>query len=206
MTAEPRRKFLPACGIKSAGLESTLSRELTWGDACPHLAEFEEVLLPYLDAAFNLARHLTRDDHEAEDVVQDAYLRALKYFDSYHGANARAWLLRIVRHTFYTLRRRQRRGELLLTEFADELHSAATLPEDPERLLLRRDAGRVLRDALANLPAGSREVIVLRELEGLSYREISQVTGLPLGTVMSRLSRARERLQLALKLHQPEER
>jgi RNA polymerase sigma factor (sigma-70 family) len=168
------------------------------------VAEFEQVLLPHIDAAYNLARHLTRDDHEAEDVVQDAYLRALKYFDSYHGANARAWLLRIVRHTFYT-RWRQRRGEELVTEFVDEIHSAAAPPDDPERLLLRQDAGRVLRDALAKLPAGGREVIVLRELEGLSYREISQVTGLPIGTVMSRLSRARERLQLALKLHQPEE-
>lgn len=170
------------------------------------LAEFEEALLPHIDAAFNLARHLTRDDHDAEDVVQDAYLRALKYFGSYHGANARAWLLRIVRHTFYTRRRQQRRGEQLLTAFVDDIHTAAAAPDDPERLLLRRDAGRVLRDALAKLPAGGREVIVLRELEGLSYREISQVTGLPIGTVMSRLSRARERLQLVLKQHEPEER
>jgi len=170
------------------------------------LAEFEEILVPHIDAAFNLARHLTRDDHEAEDVVQDAYLRALKYFDSYNGTNARAWLLRIVRHTFYTRRRRQRRGEELLTEFVDDIRTAGTGPDDPERLLLRRDAGQVLRDALAKLPALGREVIVLRELEGLSYREISQVTGVAVGTVMSRLSRARERLQLALKQHQPEER
>ena len=170
------------------------------------LAQFEEILVPHLDAAFNLARHLTRDDHEAEDVVQDAYLRALKYFDSYNGANARAWLLRIVRHTFYTRRRQQRRGEQLLTAFDEDLHSSAAAPDDPERLFLRRDAGRVLRDALAKLPAIGREVIVLRELEGLSYREISQVTGLPVGTVMSRLSRARERLQLALKQHQTEDR
>jgi RNA polymerase sigma factor (sigma-70 family) len=169
------------------------------------LAQFEEVLLPHIDAAFNLARHLTRDDHDAEDVVQDSYLRALKYFASYHGTNGRAWLLRIVRHTFYTRRKRQRRGDDLLTEFDDEIHSSAAAPDDPERLLLRRDAGQVLREALAKLPAGAREVIVLRELEGLSYREISQVTGLPIGTVMSRLSRARERLQLALKQHQPEE-
>jgi RNA polymerase sigma-70 factor (ECF subfamily) len=170
------------------------------------LAQFEEILVPHLDSAFNLARHLTRDDHEAEDVVQDAYLRALKYFGSYNGANARAWLLRIVRHTFYTRRRRQRRGEELLSEFVDDIRTTAPAPDDPERLLLRRDAGQVLRDALARLPALGREVIVLRELEGLSYREISQVTGVAVGTVMSRLSRARERLQRVLKQHQTEER
>jgi RNA polymerase sigma-70 factor (ECF subfamily) len=170
------------------------------------LAQFEEILVPHIDAAFNLARHLTRDDHEAEDLVQDTYLRALKYFRSYNGSNPRAWLLSIVRHTFYTRRRQQRRGEQLLTPFDDDLHGAAPASDDPERLLLRRDAGRVLREALAQLPAIGREVIVLRELEGLSYKEISRVTGLPVGTVMSRLSRARERLQLALKQHEPEER
>jgi RNA polymerase sigma-70 factor (ECF subfamily) len=162
------------------------------------LEEFEEATVPHLDAAFNLARHLTRDDHEAEDIVQDACLRALKYFRSFRGGSGRAWLLQIVRHTFYTRRRRARRTEALLTDFDEETHVTEPGDTDPERRLHREDAGQVLRDALAELPAAAREIIVLRELEGLSYKEIARVTGVPVGTVMSRLARARERLQIAL--------
>jgi RNA polymerase sigma factor (sigma-70 family) len=160
-------------------------------------------MLPHLDAAYNLARHLTRDDHDAEDVVQDACLRALRYFDSFRGGNGRAWLLRIVRHTFYTRWRRDRRAEALTITYDDDLHGARSV-EDPERQLLQDDAGQVLRRAVESLPATAREVIVLRELQGLSYREISRITGVPLGTVMSRLSRARERLQAALETGAPE--
>jgi RNA polymerase sigma-70 factor (ECF subfamily) len=165
----------------------------------PALAEFDNAMLPHLDAAFNLARHLTGDDHEAEDIVQDACLRALKYFSSFRGGNGKAWLLRIVRHTFYTRRRRRGMQDALTTVFDEETHGMdATEASDPERSVLREDARRVLAEAMAALPPAAREVIVLRELEGLSYDEISRVIRVPIGTVMSRLARARERLQAAL--------
>jgi RNA polymerase sigma-70 factor (ECF subfamily) len=171
----------------------------------PAVAEFEDAMLPHLDAAFNLARHLTGDGHEAEDVVQDACLRALKYFSSFRGGNAKAWLLRIVRHTFYTRRRRRGRSEALTTAFDEEAHGMeSSAPSDPERSMLREDARRVLSEAMAALPPSAREVIVLRELEGLSYDEISRVMRVPIGTVMSRLARARARLQAALSAHASE--
>jgi RNA polymerase sigma-70 factor (ECF subfamily) len=171
----------------------------------PALAAFEETMLPHLDAAFNLARHLTGDDHEAEDVVQDACLRALKYFSSFRGGNGKAWLLRIVRHTFYTRWKRRGMSESLTTAFDEEVHGMeSSEPADPERSVLREDARRVLREAMAMLPPAAREVIVLRELEGLSYEEISRVVRVPMGTVMSRLARARERLQAALSAHASE--
>ena len=167
------------------------------------LGRFETVVLPHLDAAYTLARYLTRDEHDAEDVVQDAYLRALKYFDGFRGGggggeagSARAWLLAIVRNTAYTWRRR-RRGDALATEFDEELHSDAVADEQPEAAMLKEEAGESLRRALDRLPPEFREVIVLRELNGLSYKEISDVAGVPVGTVMSRLSRARQRLQEA---------
>ena len=162
-------------------------------------ARFESTELPHLDAAYTLARYLTRNDHDAEDVVQDAYLRALRYFDGFRGeaSNARAWVLAIVRNTAYTWRRRHH-SDTLGTEFNEELHSDSVADGHPEATLLKRDAGESLTRALDRLPIEFREVIVLRELEGLSYKEISDVAGVPVGTVMSRLSRARERLQQAL--------
>ena len=148
---------------------------------------FEAMVLPHLDAAYTLARYLTRNDLDAQDVVQDAYLRALKYFSGFRGAEtgeARAWLLAIVRNTAYTWQRRHR-PDALATEFDEELHSDAVAEHHPAA-------------ALERLGPEFREVIVLRELDGLSYKEISDVTGVPAGTVMSRLSRARRRLQEAL--------
>ena len=165
------------------------------------LARFERAVLPHLDAAYTLARYLTRNEHDAEDVVQDACLRALKYFDGFRGeegTSARAWLLAIVRNTAYTWRRR-RRGDALATEFDETEHSHAVADDHPEGVLLRRDAKEALGRALDGLAPEFREVIVLRELEGLSYKEISDVAGVPVGTVMSRLSRARTRLQEALR-------
>jgi len=161
------------------------------------LARFEAVVLPHLDAAYTLARYLTRNAHDAEDVVQDACLRALKYFETFRGGegtSGRAWLLTIVRNTAYSSRRGQRDA----TEFDETQHSDAVAEEHPEAALLQTDAREALGRALDRLAPEFREVIVLRELEGLSYKEIGDVTGVPVGTVMSRLSRARARLQEAL--------
>ncbi|HTK55364.1 MAG TPA: sigma-70 family RNA polymerase sigma factor [Gemmatimonadales bacterium] len=159
--------------------------------------EFETQMLPYLDDAHNLARHLMRDDHDAQDVVQEAYLRALKYFRAFRGTHARAWLLAIVRHTAYTQRRRGRVAALT-TEFSDELHSDTVAEQGPERDLDRRDAADRIHLALDELPTQFREVLVLREMRDLSYEEIARIVRAPVGTVMSRLSRARARLAQAL--------
>jgi RNA polymerase sigma-70 factor (ECF subfamily) len=164
------------------------------------LERFEAIVLPHLDAAYTLARYLTRNDHDAEDIVQEASLRALKYFSGFRGAeggDGRTWLLAIVRNTAYTWQRRHR-ANALATEFDEELHSDAVAGDHPAAALERDTARESLHQALDRLPPEFREVIVLRELEGLSYKEIGDVTGVPVGTVMSRLSRARRRLQEAL--------
>lgn len=159
-------------------------------------ARFEESILPQLEAAHNLARWLTRDDEEAQDLVQEACLRAFRFFDGFRGGNSRAWLLKIVRNTFYTsLKQRDRQPALSLDE---ELLDAACEDCDPEALALAGADQQALRQALEDLPVEFREVMVLRELEGLSYREIAMIAGVPLGTVMSRLARARRHLQLRL--------
>jgi RNA polymerase sigma factor (sigma-70 family) len=161
------------------------------------LARFEQAVLPHLDAAHNLARWLTRNGHDADDVVQEAYLRAYQFFGGFHGTDGRAWLLRIVRNTCYTWLDRNRAGERT-THFDEEKHGAVRPGPDPESLAARGEDRALLLQAVEELPADFREVIVLRELEGLSYKEIAEVAGIPLGTVMSRLARARERLQQVL--------
>src|SRR6516165_8748069 len=168
-------------------------------DALPPetLARFEETVLPWLDAAYNLARHLLRDAHVAEDAVQDACVRALRHFGGFRGENPRAWLLTIVRHTCYSWRRREGRHPAA-TEFDEELHGVGERADDPEPAEERRRTSAQVERALEQLPAEFREVLVLRELEGLSYKEIAEVVRVPVGTVMSRLSRARERMQRAL--------
>jgi RNA polymerase sigma-70 factor (ECF subfamily) len=158
------------------------------------LARFEHAILPHLGAAYNLARWLTRNDDDAQDVVQEAYVRALQFFGGFHGTDGRAWLLAIVRNTCYTWLERQRAHKAAVP-FDETLHGAAAADFQPETPLLRREDAQLLRQALDELPAEFREVIVLRELEDLSYREIAQIAGIPIGTVMSRLARARERLQ-----------
>jgi RNA polymerase sigma-70 factor (ECF subfamily) len=158
------------------------------------LPRFEQVVLPHLDAAYNLARWLTRNDHDAEDVVQEAYLRAFQFFAGFHGTDGRAWLLAIVRNTCYTWLERNRPREPTMA-FDEDQHSGAVTAAGPDTPLLQKEERQLLDRALEELPAEYREVIVLRELEGLSYKEIAGVTGAPLGTVMSRLARARERLQ-----------
>jgi RNA polymerase sigma-70 factor (ECF subfamily) len=167
------------------------------------LARFEQAVLPHLGSAYNLARWLTRDAHDADDVVQEAYLRAYQFFDGFHGADGRAWLLKIVRNTCYTWLERSRPREPMAT-FDETRHSAPTA--GPDAALLAGEDRELLRRALAELSDEYREAIVLRELEGLSYKEIAAVTGAPIGTVMSRLARARERLQEGLVRRRPEER
>ena len=165
------------------------------------LKRFEAVMLPHLDAAYTFARYLTRNAHDAEDVVQDACLRAIRHFESFSGeeeTSARAWLLAIVRNTAYSARRRHR-AEDAATEFDEKSHSDAVADEHPEAVLLRSAAKESLARALDGLAPEYREVIVLRELQGLSYKEMSDVAGVPVGTVMSRLSRARTHLQRTLR-------
>ena len=154
---------------------------------------YEEALLPHLDAAYNLARWLTRDDRDAEDVVQEAYLRAFKHFDAFRGGDARPWLLAIVRNTYYTWIQRNRTPEIA-TSFDEETDVHISNIPDPEALLLQELDKQLLRRALRKLPAEFREIIVLREFEELSYKEIAEVIQVPVGTVMSRLARARKRL------------
>ena len=170
----------------------------------PRLARFEQAILRHLGAAYNLARWLTRNDHDADDVVQEAYLRAYQFFDSFHGGDGRAWLLRIVRNTCYTWTEKNRPREPATT-FDETKHSGMRSAPGPEEPLLAGENRDVLRRALAELPDEYREAIVLRELEGLSYKEIAAVTGAPIGTVMSRLARARERLHECLARRFPEE-
>lgn len=162
---------------------------------------FEELILPHLDAAYNLARWLARDAHDAEDVVQDACVRALKYLGSVHGNDARAWFLTVVRHAFYDWLARNRPAEIVpddgtaIDTAVD--HTATT----PEQAALRNDQTQALSDAVAALPLQYREVLVLRELEEMSYKEIARIADIPIGTVMSRLARARAILRRSPSLH-----
>jgi RNA polymerase sigma-70 factor, ECF subfamily len=161
------------------------------------VAGFEETVLPQLGAAYNLARWLTRNEHDAEDMVQEALLRAFKAFHGFRGTDARAWLLAIVRNTCFTWLRRTRAQEVA-TVFDEMVHTPDGEAMNPERLVLQEGDTRRVRQALEGLPVEFREALVLREIEGLSYKEIATVTGIPIGTVMSRLARARGRLQQTL--------
>ena len=156
---------------------------------------FEQLVLPHLDAAFNLARWLLRNRADAEDVAQEAMVRAFRFFDRFRGGDARAWLLQIVRNSCYTWLEKHRPADLM-TEFNEEIHRTSSA--DPEKLAVQSNERGLLMRALESLPARPREVLVLRELEGCSYKEIAEIIGVPIGTVMSTLSRARERLQQAL--------
>ena len=164
------------------------------------LASFEGAVLPHLDAAYNLARWLTRNDADAEDVVQEAYLRAFRFFGGFHGEDGRAWLLVIVRNTSYTWMQRNRSPELNMP-LEDELHNIESNDLNPEAILLQNADAQMLRQAVEELPVEFREVLVLRELNEMSYKQIAVVADLPIGTVMSRLARARKRLQQILVSH-----
>ena len=169
---------------------------------------FDAVMLPHLDAAYNLARWLSGSPADADDVVQEAFLRAFRFFDGYEGDNPRAWLLAIVRNTWFTEWRRQH-NRADSTPYDDSLNVDDQLPgwadesgEDPEKLAVRQDETELVHRALATLPVEYREVIVLRELEDMSYKDVAAVAGIPMGTVMSRLSRARRMLCTAVKAAQ----
>jgi RNA polymerase sigma-70 factor, ECF subfamily len=159
---------------------------------------FEDVVLPHLDAAYRLARWLIRNEHDAEDVVQEASLRAFRYFRTFAGRNARAWFLKIVRNTCWSWRARSR--SRATCPFDEEQHGGAQLTDDPEALLLHAADAVLIEETLKTLPDRSRELLVLRELEGLSYQELADVLGIPMGTVMSGLSRARRAFRGAFAL------
>jgi RNA polymerase sigma-70 factor, ECF subfamily len=169
--------------------------------ALPHddrRRRFELLALPHLDAAYNLAHWLARNPSDAEDVVQDAYLRAFRYFDTFQGGNFRVWLLTIVRNTFVTWVKDNHSGRMVFlpdTPVADMVDTEETMwssrPRDPEALLLESIDSQTLSRVMEQLPAEYREVLLLREVEDLAYKEIATVMGVPVGTVMSRLSRAR---------------
>jgi RNA polymerase sigma-70 factor (ECF subfamily) len=169
--------------------------------------EFEAIALPHLDAAYNLARWLTRNDQNAEDLVQMTYMRAFKFFDGFRGGDARAWLLTIVRNTYYTSLRDHRHEQTDVC-FDEEIHgqdseerdtSPYDIGNNPESILATHDAKRLVNQALESLPQQFREVIVLKEINELSYKEIAEIADIPLGTVMSRLARGRKLLSEYLK-------
>ena len=161
------------------------------------LARFEQSIMPHMDAAYNLARWLSSNDSDAQDVVQEAYLRAFKFFSGFRGGNSRAWLLRILRNAFYDWLK-QNRGTEAPEPFDEELHDAKDETLGPDNLLLEKADHQLLHKAIASLPVEFREIVVLRELEGFSYKEISELADVPLGTVMSRLARGREQLRSIL--------
>jgi RNA polymerase sigma-70 factor (ECF subfamily) len=197
-------------GIKQVLNESYINEASYMGEK-DKLARFEELALPHLGAAYNLARWLLRHDHDAEDVVQEAYLRAYKFFAGFRGDDARAWLLVIVRNACYTwLEQNRTHGGTVpfddgMNESSFECPDSAALSDasvnSPEAELVRQVDTQLLRRALETLPAEFREVIVLRELEGLSYKQISTIAQIPAGTVMSRLARGRKLLQKLLAQH-----
>jgi RNA polymerase sigma factor (sigma-70 family) len=160
--------------------------------ASDKVSRFENIMVPHLDAAYNLARWLTRRADEADEAVQEAYLRAFRYFDSFAGGDGRVWLLAIVRNCCFNSHRRRKSDEV---PFDERSHGVESSQSTPENELLKQITNRSLHDCIEALPVEYRETLVMRELEEFSYKRISDVTALPIGTVMSRLSRARKRLQ-----------
>jgi RNA polymerase sigma-70 factor, ECF subfamily len=160
-------------------------------------ASFDEVVLPHLNAAYRLARWQMGNEHDAQDVVQEASLRAFRYFRTFTGGNGRAWFLRIVRNTCWSWRGHSAQPQS--DPFDEEQHSGARPGSDPETLLLQTDDVTSIDRAMSHLPDRFRELLVLRELQGLSYRELADEMDIPMGTVMSSLSRARQAFRTALK-------
>ena len=158
------------------------------------LASFEDVMLPHLDAAHNLAKWLLRNEQDAQDVVQEAYLRAFKSFSGFHGSNGRAWLLTIVRNTSYTLLKKNRAVDLTTT-FDEEIHAVGQESTSPATILEHAEDAELIKNAMEELPVEFREILTLRHQESLSYAEIGEILKIPIGTVMSRLARARAKLR-----------
>jgi RNA polymerase sigma-70 factor (ECF subfamily) len=155
---------------------------------------FEALMLPHLDAAHNLAKWLLRNEQDAQDVVQEAFLRAFKSFSGFHGSNGRAWLLTIVRNTSYTLLKKNRVADLT-TAFDEEIHASGHESMSPATILEHSEEAELIKEAMDELPTEFREILVLRHQEDLSYKEIADVAQIPPGTVMSRLARARAKLK-----------
>ncbi len=158
---------------------------------------FEAMMLPHLDAAYNLAKWLLRNEQDAQDVVQEAFLRAFKSFGGFHGSNGRAWLLTIVRNTSYTLLKKNRVADLT-TPFDEEIHASGDESMSAATILERSEDTELIREAMDKLPAEFREILTLRHQEDLSYKEIGEIVKIPPGTVMSRLARARAKLKECL--------
>jgi len=158
------------------------------------LASFEAMMLPHIDAAYNLARWLLRNEQDAQDVVQEAYLRAFKSFAGFHGSNGRAWLLTIVRNTSYTLLKKNRTADLTTT-FDEEIHAVGHDTVSPATILEHVEDAELIKNAMDEMPAEFREILTLRHQESLSYNEIGDILKIPIGTVMSRLARARGKLK-----------
>jgi RNA polymerase sigma-70 factor, ECF subfamily len=158
------------------------------------LASFEETMLPHMDAAHNLAKWLLHNEQDAQDVVQEAYLRAFKSFGGFHGSNGRAWLLTIVRNTAYTLLKKNRAVDLRTT-FDEEIHVTGHDSASPATILEHAEDTELIRKAVDELPAEFREILILRHQEDLSYKELGEILKIPTGTVMSRLARARAKLK-----------
>jgi RNA polymerase sigma-70 factor, ECF subfamily len=183
---EPRAKV-----VKFA----VIQRDEEQGAAQEHeLASFEAMMLPHMDAAHNLARWLLRNEQDAQDVVQEAYLRAFKSFSGFHGSNGRAWLLTIVRNTSYTLLKKNRAVDLTTT-FDEEIHAVGQESASPATILERAENAELIKNAMEELPVEFREILTLRHQENLSYTEIGEILKVPIGTVMSRLARARGKLK-----------
>src|SRR5437764_8740624 len=164
------------------------------GQAKEERASFEEAMLPHLDAAHNLAKWLLRNEEDAQDVVQEAYLRAFRSFSGFRGTNGRAWLLTIVRNTSYTLLKKSHAVDLT-TNFDEEIHATGHDSVSPATILEHSEDAQLIKEAMDELPAEFREILVLRHQEGLSYKEIADIAQIPPGTVMSRLARARATLK-----------
>jgi RNA polymerase sigma-70 factor (ECF subfamily) len=164
------------------------------------LASFEAMMLPHMDAAHNLARWLLRNEQDAQDIVQEAYLRAFKSFSGFHGSNGRAWLLTIVRNTAYTLLKKNRAADLTTT-FDEDIHAVGHEAVNPATILEHAEDAELIKNAMDALPAEFREILTLRHQESLSYNEIGEILKIPIGTVMSRLARARGKLKEYLAAH-----
>ena len=177
-------------------------QELIYGDRSEanKTERFEQSMLPHMDAAYNLARWLARNDHDAQDIVQEAYLRAFRFFAGFRGGDGRSWLLRIVRNTFYSWLEKNRRDEAKMTAGEEGLDFASEAAA-PDEVLAREADSASLHRAIEGLPVEFREALVMRELEGLSYKIIADIADVPLGTVMSRLARARRMLRQSLLNH-----